>query len=292
MTSYAYTSSGKNISCPMCDSPMVKKTGDYGEFLGCERYPKCTCTRTTEYQSCDIKITDEFDPMTHLNTQGVAAEEFLKIKQSVQASVSNLIGVPSHMLRDDSTIDYKKMLTMLLTHDHERPLFEKETMDHIDAIMYGTINYKPTTENKIMNQVQQAVQILNTEYKIAVVIFKLDYSNDSQDHYHYKIPPSINVIVGNDLIVNVSNDPEAPEYKGVRCIKVLPNEESIFIEEKFMKWIVNKVDTSAYRGSKCREDDLIESLEKAMRTKEANDKRKEVVKGLNKKILKNLGLLK
>jgi len=36
------------ISCPNCDSFLVKRTGKKGNFLGCSRYPKCTYTQNLE----------------------------------------------------------------------------------------------------------------------------------------------------------------------------------------------------------------------------------------------------
>ena len=31
--------------CPICGSPLVRRSGKYGEFLGCSGYPNCTFTR-------------------------------------------------------------------------------------------------------------------------------------------------------------------------------------------------------------------------------------------------------
>lgn len=31
--------------CPICGSPLVRRNGKYGPFLGCSRYPNCTFTR-------------------------------------------------------------------------------------------------------------------------------------------------------------------------------------------------------------------------------------------------------
>ncbi|MFX1346073.1 MAG: UvrD-helicase domain-containing protein [Promethearchaeota archaeon] len=36
------------ISCPNCDSFLVKRTGSKGKFLGCSRYPKCNYTQDLE----------------------------------------------------------------------------------------------------------------------------------------------------------------------------------------------------------------------------------------------------
>ena len=35
----------ENPLCPKCNSPMVKRTGKYGEFWGCTRFPSCDGTR-------------------------------------------------------------------------------------------------------------------------------------------------------------------------------------------------------------------------------------------------------
>ncbi|MFX1392200.1 MAG: topoisomerase DNA-binding C4 zinc finger domain-containing protein [Promethearchaeota archaeon] len=32
------------IICPICGNPMEKRTGKYGEFLGCTKFPKCRFT--------------------------------------------------------------------------------------------------------------------------------------------------------------------------------------------------------------------------------------------------------
>lgn len=34
-----------NPLCPKCNSPMVKRTGKYGEFWGCTRFPSCDGTK-------------------------------------------------------------------------------------------------------------------------------------------------------------------------------------------------------------------------------------------------------
>lgn len=34
--------------CPQCDAPMVQRSGKYGAFWGCSRYPECRGTRRTE----------------------------------------------------------------------------------------------------------------------------------------------------------------------------------------------------------------------------------------------------
>lgn len=33
------------LICPVCGSPLVRRNGKYGAFLGCSRYPNCTFTR-------------------------------------------------------------------------------------------------------------------------------------------------------------------------------------------------------------------------------------------------------
>lgn len=39
------------VHCPLCDAPMVQRTGPRGVFLGCSRYPKCKGTRNVEHQA-------------------------------------------------------------------------------------------------------------------------------------------------------------------------------------------------------------------------------------------------
>jgi hypothetical protein len=42
------TVSGGSISeetCPLCQKPMVRRKGPYGEFMGCTDYPNCKGTR-------------------------------------------------------------------------------------------------------------------------------------------------------------------------------------------------------------------------------------------------------
>jgi DNA topoisomerase-1 len=36
------------VVCPLCGSPMVRRTGKHGPFLGCSRYPQCKGTRNIE----------------------------------------------------------------------------------------------------------------------------------------------------------------------------------------------------------------------------------------------------
>lgn len=33
--------------CPKCGSVLVKRTGKFGEFMGCPKYPKCSYSRST-----------------------------------------------------------------------------------------------------------------------------------------------------------------------------------------------------------------------------------------------------
>ena len=35
--------------CPKCGSPLVLRTGKYGEFLGCSNYPRCRYTQEKKY---------------------------------------------------------------------------------------------------------------------------------------------------------------------------------------------------------------------------------------------------
>lgn len=35
----------EDVKCPECDGPMVSRTGKYGVFWGCKRYPTCNGTR-------------------------------------------------------------------------------------------------------------------------------------------------------------------------------------------------------------------------------------------------------
>jgi hypothetical protein len=32
-------------ACPRCDSPMVRRTSEFGKFWGCSQYPACKGTR-------------------------------------------------------------------------------------------------------------------------------------------------------------------------------------------------------------------------------------------------------
>ena len=38
---------GDGVTCPKCNSPMVQRTGKFGEFWGCTKYPECRGTRRT-----------------------------------------------------------------------------------------------------------------------------------------------------------------------------------------------------------------------------------------------------
>jgi len=35
--------------CAKCGSPMKQRTGKFGRFFGCTRYPQCTFTRGKKY---------------------------------------------------------------------------------------------------------------------------------------------------------------------------------------------------------------------------------------------------
>ena len=41
----------KKYTCPQCGNVLVKRTGKYGEFLGCKGYPNCTYTRDIDENS-------------------------------------------------------------------------------------------------------------------------------------------------------------------------------------------------------------------------------------------------
>lgn len=38
----------ENLKCPDCDGMMVPRSGPYGKFWGCKRYPSCKGTRDSE----------------------------------------------------------------------------------------------------------------------------------------------------------------------------------------------------------------------------------------------------
>ncbi len=46
----------KKYTCPECGNMLVKRTGKYGEFLGCKGYPNCTFTKDIEDTSQDDEI--------------------------------------------------------------------------------------------------------------------------------------------------------------------------------------------------------------------------------------------
>ncbi|TAK89575.1 hypothetical protein EPO04_00475 [Patescibacteria group bacterium] len=53
-----------NRSCPECKTGyMVKRDGMYGEFLGCNRYPNCSCTRDKEW----VNVTAKKDIKAYYN---------------------------------------------------------------------------------------------------------------------------------------------------------------------------------------------------------------------------------
>lgn len=41
----------ENVSCPLCDGPMVSRTSTHGVFWGCRAYPKCKGTRNADGES-------------------------------------------------------------------------------------------------------------------------------------------------------------------------------------------------------------------------------------------------
>ena len=49
--------------CPLCQTPMERRSGPYGEFWGCSRYPKCKGTRSlTASEKARIdKLSSELD---------------------------------------------------------------------------------------------------------------------------------------------------------------------------------------------------------------------------------------
>lgn len=61
--------------------------------------------------------------------------------------------------------------------------------------------------------------------------------------YHYKAPLSLNLQVGDKVLVNVGSD-EAPEYKVVPVAEVMP--DATTLGEREYKWIVQKVDTTEH----------------------------------------------
>jgi DNA topoisomerase-1 len=47
------------VVCPLCGAPMVRRTSQYGPFLGCSRYPKCKGTRRVEATGPNLKALDD-----------------------------------------------------------------------------------------------------------------------------------------------------------------------------------------------------------------------------------------
>lgn len=41
----------EDVKCPECEGPMVERTGKYGTFWGCKKYPSCTGTRDSQGRS-------------------------------------------------------------------------------------------------------------------------------------------------------------------------------------------------------------------------------------------------
>ncbi len=45
--------------CPECGSDLIKRSGRYGEFVGCSGFPKCRFTKSLEGNEDEVKITDK-----------------------------------------------------------------------------------------------------------------------------------------------------------------------------------------------------------------------------------------
>jgi len=41
----------ENVKCPECDGEMVSRTGKYGVFWGCKKFPECKGTRDSQGRS-------------------------------------------------------------------------------------------------------------------------------------------------------------------------------------------------------------------------------------------------
>ncbi len=41
----------ESVKCPECDGPMISRTGKYGTFWGCKKYPECKGTRDSQGRS-------------------------------------------------------------------------------------------------------------------------------------------------------------------------------------------------------------------------------------------------
>mgnify|MGYP002785451914 CR=1 FL=1 len=49
----------EDIKCPKCESPMVKRDGNYGQFYSCSKYPKCTGKRKIPFGKKCSKCGEE-----------------------------------------------------------------------------------------------------------------------------------------------------------------------------------------------------------------------------------------
>lgn len=47
----AMTFKYEEVLCPDCNGPMVSRTGQYGVFWGCKKYPECKGTRDSQGRS-------------------------------------------------------------------------------------------------------------------------------------------------------------------------------------------------------------------------------------------------
>ena len=159
------------------------------------------------------------------------------------------------------------------------------------------------TEDKTMNKLDHAVQLLNDrEYRIAEVIFTngtydpvSERDLDKPKVYRYKIPLEMDVRKGDILLVCVSgttsasyedvNEPHDGNYtyKMVKCVNVLPHDEVLFIDDKFLKWVVSKVDVRNYQQDVCHEGSLYNILETQQRRGDALDRAHELCKEFGSK---------
>jgi len=171
-----------------------------------------------------------------------------------------------------------------------------ENLSGIPSSMLGGGSCKILNEDKLnqeennMNELQQAVQTLDTTYQIAKVVADINKDPKEQGSRHYKIPPFLGLEIGDIVTVNNFTYSSGEVSLGVaKVVQVLPNEESIFIDE-FMNWVVDKVHLEGFQESKDREDEMIYILEQDAITRKGKAKRKEIIKGFSKKVLKKLGL--
>lgn len=44
-----------NTNCPNCGSPLIKKSGKFGNFLACPKYPNCKYTEKLVYTKQEVK---------------------------------------------------------------------------------------------------------------------------------------------------------------------------------------------------------------------------------------------